>query len=184
MGILMSTLYGKPRQCIKKQRHYFVDKVCTVKAVILPVVTYRCESWTIKKAGHQRIDVFGLWCGEDSWESLGQQEMKPVNPKGNQPWMFTGRTDAKAEAPILWPPDANSRFTGNDPDAGKHWGQEEKGVTEDEMVGWHHGLNRHKSEQIPADSEGQGSLACGNSMEVQRIGHDLVTQQQQWLSMA
>ena len=61
MGILMSTLYGKPRQCIKKQRHYFVDKICTVKAVILPVVTYGCESWTIKKAGHQRIDVFRLW---------------------------------------------------------------------------------------------------------------------------
>ena len=73
MGILMSTLYGKPKQCIKKQRHYFVDKVCIVKAMIFPVVTYGCDSWTIKKAGHQRIDVFELWCGEDSCESLGQQ---------------------------------------------------------------------------------------------------------------
>jgi len=66
MGILMSTLYGKAKQCIKKQRHYFVDKVCIVKAMIFPVVTYGCESWTIRKAGHQRIDVFELWYGEDA----------------------------------------------------------------------------------------------------------------------
>ena len=79
MGILMSTLYGKPKQCIKKQRHYFVDKVCIVKAMIFPVVTYGCDSWTIKKAGHQRIDVFELWCGEDSCESLGLQG-DPTSP--------------------------------------------------------------------------------------------------------
>ena len=88
------------------------------------------------------------------------KEIKPVNPKGNQPWIFTGRTDAEAEAPILWPPDAKSQIIGKDPDAGKDWGQEEKGMTEDEMIGWHHQLNRHESEQIPEDSEGQGSLAC------------------------
>ena len=91
------------------------------------------------------------------------KEIKPVNPKGNQPWIFTGRTDAEAEAPILWPPDAKSQIIGKDPDAGKDWGQEEKGMTEDEMIGWHHQLNRHESEQIPEDSEGQGSLACCNS---------------------
>ena len=88
---------------------------------------------------------------------LDSKEIKPVNPKGNQPWTFIGRTDA--EAPILWPPDAKSWLIGKDPDAGKDWGQEEKGVTEDEMVGWHHRLNEHEFEQTLGDSEGQGSLA-------------------------
>ena len=72
--------------------------------------------------------------GEDSWESLGLKEIKPVNPKGNQPWIFIGRTDAEVEAPVLWPCDAKSLLTGKNPDAGKDWGQEENGVTEDEMV--------------------------------------------------
>ena len=96
--------------------------------------------------------------GEDSWESLGRQEIKPFSPKGNQPWIFTGRTEA--ETPILWPLDAKSWLTGKDPDAGKDWGQEEKEETEDEMVGWHHWLNGHEFEQTPGDGEGQGSLAC------------------------
>ena len=82
--------------------------------------------------------------GEDSWESLGHQELKPVNPKGNQPWIFIGRTGAKAEAPVLWPLDAKSWFTGEDPDAGKNWRQAEKGMTEDEMIGWNHRLNGHE----------------------------------------
>ena len=88
------------------------------------------------------------------------KEIKSVNPKGNQPWIFTGRTDAEAEAPILWSPDAKSWLTGKDPDAGKDWRQEEKGATEDEMVGWHHRLDGHGFEQTPGDSEGQRSLAC------------------------
>ena len=88
---------------------------------------------------------------------LDSKEIKPVNPKGNQPWIFIGRTDAKAEAPILWPPDAKSRLFGKEPDAGKDWGQEEKRVTE---VGWHHRLNAHEFEQAPGDGEGQGSLVC------------------------
>ena len=91
---------------------------------------------------------------------LDQKEIKPINPKENQPWISIGRTDAKAEAPILWPPDANSWFIGKDPAAGKDWGQEEKGMTEDEMVGWHHPLYGHEFEQTMGDSEGQGSLAC------------------------
>ena len=74
-------------------------------------------------------------------------EIKPVNPKGNQSWIFIGRTDAEAETPILWPPEAKSWLTGKDPDAEKNWGREEKGVTEDEMVGWHHRLNAHEFEQ-------------------------------------
>ena len=87
------------------------------------------------------------------------KEIRSVNPKGNQPWTFIGRTDAEAEVPIFWPPDGKSWLIGKDPDARKDWWQEEKGTTEDEMVGWHHWFNGHESEQA-ADGEGQGSLAC------------------------
>ena len=89
---------------------------------------------------------------------LDSKEIKPVNPKGNQPWIVIGRTDA--EAPILWPPDVKSQLIGKDPDAEKDWSQEEKGTTEDEMVGWHHRLNGHEFEQTLGDSEGQESLVC------------------------
>ena len=111
---------------------------------------YGCESWTMKKAEHQRTDAFELYC----------KEIKPVHPKGHQSWIFIGRTDAKAAAPVLWPPDAKSQLIGKDPDAGKDWGQKEKGTTEDEMVEWCHQFNGHEFEQIPGDNEGQGSLAC------------------------
>ena len=85
--------------------------------------------------------------------------IKPVNPKGNQPWIFIGRTDAEAEVPIIWPHDAKSQLIGKDPDAEKYWRQEEKGMTEDELVGWHHRLNGHEFEQAPGVDKGQGSLA-------------------------
>ena len=89
-------------------------------------------------------------------------QIKQLNPKRNQSWIFIGRPDAEAEAPILWPPDVKSWLTGKDLDAGKDWGRKEKRVTEDEMVGWHHQLNGHKFEQTLEDSEGQRSLAwCG-----------------------
>ena len=91
---------------------------------------------------------------------LDSKEMKPVNLQENQPWIFTGRTDAEAEAPILWPPHAKNQLIGKEPDAGKDWRQEEKGMTEDEMVGWHHWLNGHEFEQALGDGEGQGSLEC------------------------
>ena len=94
--------------------------------------------------------------------SLGCKEIKPVNSKGNQLWVFIRRTDAEAEAPILWPLDAKSQLIRKEPDAGKDWGQEDKGLREDEMVGWHQWLNGHEFEQAPGDSEGQGSLACCN----------------------
>ena len=100
----------------------------------------------------------GAW--EDSWESLGLKDVKPVNPKGNQSWIFIGRTDAEAEAPVRWPPDVNSQLIGKDTDAGKDWRQEEKGTTEDEMVGCFHRLNGHEFEQAPGDGEGQESLVC------------------------
>ena len=106
------------------------------------------------------------WCFwtvvlEKTLESpLDNKELQLVSPKGNQSWLFVGRTDAEVEAPILWPPDEKSLLIGKDPDAGKDWRQEEKGVTEDEMIGWHHWLNGHESEQTLGDGEGQRSPAC------------------------
>ena len=116
--------------------------------------------WTIKKAVSPKIETFELWCWRRLLSLLDSKEIKPVNPKGNQLWIFIGRTDAKAETSILWPPDAKSWLTGKDPVAEKDWGQEEKVVTEDEMVGWHHRLNGDEFEQTPGDNEGQGSLLC------------------------
>ena len=97
-----------------------------------------------------------------NWTELDSKEIKPVSPKGNQPWIFIGRTDSEAKALKLQSPDANSWLTGKDPDAGKDWQQEEKEMREDEMVGWHHQFNGHEFEEIPGDSEGQGSLVCCN----------------------
>ena len=104
------------------------------------------------------------------------KQTKPVNPKGNQPWVFIGRADS--EAPILWPSDAKNWLIGKDPDAGKDWRQEEKGTTEDEMVGWHHWLSEHEFEQTPGDSERQGSLECCSPGD-SRVGRDFMTEQQQ-----
>ena len=91
---------------------------------------------------------------------LDSKEIKPVNLKGNQPQIFIGRTDTEAKTPIIWPPDAKTWLIRKDPDAGKDWGQEEKGATKDEIVGWHHRLKGHESESTPRDSEGQRSLVC------------------------
>ena len=111
--------------------------------------------------------------------SLDNKEIKLVNLKGNQPWIHFGRTDAEAKAPILWPPDVKSQFTGKDWDAGQDWRQKEKGATEDDMVGWHHQLNGHEFEQIPGSSEGRGSRACYSPWGSQWVRHDLATKQQQ-----
>ena len=109
------------------------------------------------------------WCFwtmvlEKTLESpLDCKEIQPVQPKGNQSWIFIGRIDAEAETPILWPPDAKSWLIWKDPDAGKDWGQEEKGMTEDEMVGWHYRFNGHEFEWTPGVGDGQGGLPCCNS---------------------
>ena len=124
------------------------------------------------------FDVFKLWCWRRLESPLDSKESKPINPKGNQPWIFTGGTDAEAEAQILWPPNAKSWLIGKDLDAGKDWGLEEKGMTEDEMVGWHHWLNGHEFEQTPGDSEGQGSLACCSPWGRRDLD---ATEQQQYL---
>ena len=139
-------------------------KVHLVKAMVFPVVMYGCESWTIKKADCWRIDAFELWCWNRLLESpLDSREIQPVHPKGNQSWIFIGKTDAKAETPVLWQTDAKNWLIVKDPDAGKDWRQEEKGTTEDEMVGWHHWLDAHEFEQVPGVGDGQGSLACCDS---------------------
>ena len=117
-------------------------KVCLVKAMVFPVVMYGCESWTVKKA--EKNWCFWTVVLEKTLESpLDCKEIQLVHPRGDQSWVFIGRTDVEAETPILWPPDVKSWLTGKDPDAGKDWGQEEKGMTEDEMVGWHYWLNGH-----------------------------------------
>ena len=161
-------------------------KVHLVKAMVFPVVMYGCESWTIKKAERRRIDAFELWCW-NSWESLALQadppswiqpvgesqgtlesplhckEIQPVLPKEYQSWVFIGRTDADTETPVLWPPHVKSWLIGKDPDAGRDWGQEEKGTTKDEMAGWHHRLNGHEFEWTPGVGDGQGGLVCCDS---------------------
>ena len=119
-------------------------KVRLVKAMVFPVLMYGCESWTVKKAEHQSIDVFELWCWRRLESPLDCKEIQPVHSEGDQPWDFFGRNDAKAETPVLWPPHAKSWLIGKNSDAGGDWGQEEKGMTEDEMAGWHHRLDGHE----------------------------------------
>ena len=153
--------YDQPGQHIEKQRHYFVNKGPSSQGygfsssrVWMWELDYK-EGWAPKN-----------WCFlavvlEKTLESpLDFKEIQSVHPKGNQSWIFIGRTDAEAETPILWPPDAKSWLIWKGPDARKDGGQEEKGTTEDEMVGWLHRLNGHGSGWTPGVGDGQGGLAC------------------------
>ena len=155
--------YDQPTQHIKMQRHYFVNKGPSSQGygfssshVWMWELDYK-ETWAPKN-----------WCFwtvvlEKTLESpLDWKEIQPVHPKGDQSWVFIGRTDAEAETPILWLPDMKNWLIGKDPKARKDLREEEKGMTEDEMVGWHHLLNGHEFEQTPWDSERQGSLVCCN----------------------
>ena len=140
-------LMTNPDSALKSTDTTQLTKVCLVKTVDFPVVVYKCESWTIRKAEYQRIDAFELWC----WRRLLRVPWtaKRSNQsilKENKSWIFIGKTDAEAETPILWPPDAKNWLLGKDPDAGNDWGQEEKGMIEDEMVGCHHRLDGHEFE--------------------------------------
>ena len=142
--LLERKIYDKPRQHIKKQRHQFANNSPSSQRygfssshVWMWELDHK-ESWAPKKWWFQIVAL------EKTLESPLGYKNKPVNPIGNQPWIFIGRTDAEAEAPILWPLNAKSRLTGKDPDAGKDWAQKEKRMTEDEMIGWHHRLNGHE----------------------------------------
>ena len=116
--------------------------------------------------------------GEDLESPLDRKEIQPVHPKGNQSWIFIGRTDIEAETPILWPPDGKSWFIEIDPDAGKDWGQEEKGTTEDEMIGWHHWLNGCEFGYSPGVGDGQGGLMCCSSWGHKQLD---TTEQLNWI---
>ena len=131
---------------LKNRDIILLTKVHLVKAMVFPVVMYGCESWTRKKVSTEELMLLNCGVQEDSWESLDHKEIQPVHPKGNQSWIFIGRTDAEAETPRLWPPDVKNWLIGKDPDGGKDWRQEEKGAAEDEVVGWHHWVNGHESE--------------------------------------
>ena len=153
--------YDKPRQHIKKHKHYFADKGPYSQSY-----GFSCSHGWMWELGHKEGWMLKNWCFwtvvlEKTFESpLDCKETKPVNTKGNQSWIFIGRTDAKAEAPVIWPHDAKSQLVRKDPDAGKDCKQEEKGITEDKMVGWHHRLNGREFEQALRDGERQGSLEC------------------------
>ena len=146
---------------IKKQRHYFTNK----GPPSLSYGFFSSHVW-MWELDHKESWVLRNWCFwtvmlEKTLESpLDSKEIQPVNPKGNQSWLFIGRSDAEAETPILWPHDMKNWLTGKDPDARKDWRQKEIGMTEDEMVGWHHRLNGHELEQALRVSDGQGSLPC------------------------
>ena len=153
--------YEQPRQHIKKQRHYFANKCLS------------SEGYGFSR-GH--VWMWELDC-EEGWawcfwtvvlektlkSPLDCKEIQPVHSEGDQPWDFFGRTDAKAESPVLWPPHEKSWLIGKDSDAGRDWGQEEKGMTEDEITGWHHWLNGRKSKWTPRVGDGQGGLVCCDS---------------------
>ena len=164
----------KPRQCIRKQRYHFSDKSLSGQSYGFPVVMYRCGSWTIKKSECQRIDAFKLWCWRTLESPLNCKEIKLVNPKGNQPWMFTGRTDAEVEAPILWPPDEKSRPWS--------WERLKVGGEVDDRGwdGWMASLTQWT--WIWANSGRwwrTGKPGRLKFMESQRVGHNSVTEQQQ-----
>ena len=145
---------------LKSREITLPTKVHLVKAMVFLVVMYGCESWTVKKAERWRLDAFELWC----WRRLLKVPWTaPVHSKGDQPWDFFGRNDAKAETPILWPPHGMWWFIGKDCDAGRNWGQEVKGMTEDEMAGWHHRVDGYESEWTLGVGDGQGGLACCDS---------------------
>ena len=157
MLALWEKSYGQPRQHIKKQRHYFATKVHLVKAMVFPVVMYGCESWTIKKAEH--------WCfwtvvlKKTLESSLECKKIKPVNPKGNQSWIFIGVIDAKLKLQYFVHLMRRTDSLEKTLMLGKIEGRR-RGQRQDVIVEWHHWLNGHEFEWTPGDSEGQGSLAC------------------------
>ena len=140
--------YDQPRQHIKKQRHYFANKGPSSQSYGFS--SSHVWMWDYKESWAPKNLCFWTVMLEKTLENpLDSKDIQPVHPKGNQSCMFIGRTDVEAETPILWPPDAKSWLIWKDTDAGKDWGREEKGMTEDEMAGWHHWLNGRESEWTP-----------------------------------
>ena len=137
------------------------SKVRLVEAMVFPMVMYGCESWTMKKAEHFWTVVLKKTLASP----LECKEIQPVHPKGDQPWVFFGRHDGRAETPVLWPPRVKSWLNGNDSDAGRDCRHEEKGKTEDEMAGWHHRLDGREFEWTLRDGDGQGGLVCCDSWD-------------------
>ena len=138
-----------------------MEKVHLIKAMVFPVVMYGCDSWDCKECWMPKNWCFWTVVLEKTLESpLDCKEIQPVHPKGDQSWIFIGRTDAEAVTPILWPPDEKKWLIRKDPEAGKNWRQEKKGTTEDEMAEWHHWLDEHEFEQTSGVGDGQGGLAC------------------------
>ena len=145
---------------LKSRDITLLKKIRLVKAMVFPVVMYGCESWTVKKAEHWRIAAFELWCWRRLLRVPWTARRSNQSIKGDQSWVFIGRTDVEAETSILWPPHVKNWLTGKYPDAGKDWKREEKGTTQDEMAGWHHWLDGHEFEWTPGVGDGQGSQAC------------------------
>ena len=154
-------LMTNPDSILKIRDTTLPTKVHLSKAMVFPLVMYGCESWDYKVSWAPKNLCFWTVVLEKTLESpLNCKEIQPVHPKANQSWVFIGRTDAEAETPILWPPDAKSWLIGKDPDAGRDWGQEENGTTEDEMAGWHCGqmdMSLSKLRELVMD---KGGLAC------------------------
>ena len=157
----MSFGFWFSRQHIKMQRYYFANKGPYSQSYSFSssqVWIRELESWAPKNWCFWTVVLEKTLKGPLDWK-----EIQPVNPKGNQSWMFIGRTDAEAETPIFWPTDGKNWLTGKDPDSAKDWGQEKKRPTEDEMVGWYHWLNGHEFEQALGVDDRQGSLVCCSS---------------------
>ena len=165
---------------ILKCRDYFANKGLYSQSYVFS--SSHVWMWELN---HKEGWVPKNWCFwtvvlEKTLESpLDCKEIKPVNPKGNQPWIFIGRADAEAEAPILWPPDAKNWIIRKDPDGGKDWRQEDKRMTEDEMVGWHPRINGCEFEQAPGVGDATGKPGVLQSMGLQRVRHDWATEEQQ-----
>ena len=160
----------------KSRNITLLTKVHLIKAMVFPVVMYGCdmdcqESWGLKNLCFWTVVL------EKTLEGpLDCKEIQPIHSKWDQPWDFFGRDDAKAETPVFWPPHAKSWLIGKDSNAGRDWGQEENGTTEDEMPGWHHWLDGRESEWTPGVDDGQGGLACLPFMRLQRVWHDWATE--------
>ena len=150
-------------------------KVLLVKAMVFPVVMYGCESWTVKSWAPKNWCFWTVVLKKSLKSPLDCKEIQPVHCNGDRSWVFFGRNDAKAETPVLRPPHVKSWLIGKDSDAGRDWGQEENGTTEDEMAGWHHRLDGREFEWTPGAGNGQGGLACCDSWG-RRVGHAWATE--------